>query len=435
MRAVFLPKCWMLIFILLISCNYARASKVVELSVQGSIGPASADYLVRGIEYGQGSDLILIQMNTPGGLDKSMRQIVQSILTSKVPIVVYVAPSGARAASAGSYILYAATLAAMAPGTHLGAATPVNLMDENDKENPQKNTMDNKMTHDAVAYMRTLAQLRKRDVAFAEKAVLDAATMTAPEALKLGVINVLAQDRSDLLTQLNGMLVTQNGRQIKLITTSPKVTIVEPDWRMRFLLVITDPTIAYLLLLLGIYGIFFELVNPGFMAPGVIGAVAILIALYALQLLPINYAGLTLILAGIAFIVSEAFTPNFGVLGLGGTLAFVVGSIFLIDTKQESYQIAWSAIGMMAAINALILMMVIRMAMKSRKMPIQHGLKLLIGAEGRSLGTIALQGQAFIRGEIWSVYARQVIRSDTAIRVVAAEGLKLEVEAIEGDTK
>lgn len=414
------------------------AAKVIELSVHGGIGPATADYLVRGITNAQHSDLILIRIDTPGGLEKSMRQIVQSILISNVSVIAYVAPAGARAASAGTYLLYASTLAAMAPGTHLGAASPVSLMGgmgNNDKNKEHKTTMDKKVTNDAVAYIHTLAQLRKRDVVFAEKAVMDAATLTAPEALKARVINFIAQDRSDLLVQLNGMLVTQNGHKIKLATTNAQVNIIEPNWRMRFLLVITDPTIAYLLLLLGIYGIFYELVNPGAIAPGVIGAVAILVALYALQLLPINYAGLGLIIVGIAFIVAEAFTPSFGVLGLGGTLAFIVGSILLIDTEQESYQIAWSAIGTMAAVNVLIFVVVLGMVIKSKKKPMQHGSNVLIGAEGRALGAIKLQGQAVIHGEIWSVYAKQPISAGKPIKVVAAEGLRLEVEAIQGEMK
>lgn len=415
----------------------AFASKVIQLTVDGGIGPATADYLIRGIDKGQRSDLILIQINTPGGLDKSMRNIVQSMLTSSVPVVAYVAPSGARAASAGTFLLYGATVAAMAPGTHLGAASPVSLggggmggkeNHKNQEEATQASTMKKKVTSDAVAYIRALAQLRGRDPDFAEKAVLDAATMTSEEALKAGVINLVAQNRTDLLKQLDGMSVEQNHVRLKLSTQPAEIETIEPDWRMRFLLVITDPTIAYMLLLLGIYGIFFELMNPGFIAPGVIGGVAILVALYALQLLPINYAGLALILLGIVFIVAEAFAPSFGALGLGGTVAFILGSIFLMDTELEGYQIAWSAILAMAAVNAMILLLLMKMLMKSRRNPILHGTNVLVGATGRTIGRIDLRGQAVIHGEIWEIQAKRPIEANQSVTVLKAEGLLLEVE-------
>lgn len=427
----------LLITLLLLTCaQMTMAAKVIELSVHGGIGPATADYLIRGIEKGRGADLILIKIDTPGGLDKSMRQIVQAILTSYTPVAIYVTPEGARAASAGTYLLYASTIAAMTPGTHLGAASPVNLaggMNGEDKDGKEKDIMGKKVTNDAIAYIRSLAQLRGRDADFAEKAVLDAATMTAPEALKAGVINLIAKNSDDLLAKVNGLLVNQAGREIKLNTANAEIESIKPDWRMRFLLVITDPTIAYLLLLLGIYGIFFELMNPGFIAPGVIGAVSMLIALYALQLLPINYAGLALILLGLIFIVAEAFVPSFGALGLGGSVAFIIGSILLIDTEHESYQIAWSAIWAMAAANIIVFIALLGMAIQSRRKPVQHGTQLLIGSKGRSLAMINLEGQAVIRGEIWSVYAHEPIQADKPIIVVGVDGLKLEVREIEGE--
>ncbi|WP_165474745.1 NfeD family protein [Legionella nagasakiensis] len=421
---------------LLVFVQVSFAAKVIELSVHGGIGPATADYLIRGIEKGHEADLILIKIDTPGGLDKSMRQIVQTILTSQTPVAVYVTPSGARAASAGTYLVYASTIAAMAPGTHLGAASPVSLtggMSNKGENNKETDTMSKKVTNDAVAYIRSLAQLRGRDAGFAEKAVLDAATMTAPEALKAGVINLIAKNRNDLLTKLDGLMVNQAGREIKLNTANADVELVKPDWRMRFLLVITDPTIAYLLLLLGIYGIFFELVNPGFIAPGVVGAISMLIALYALQLLPVNYAGLALILLGLIFIIAEAFAPSFGALGLGGTVAFIIGSILLIDTEHESYQIAWSAIWAMAAANVIVFIILLSMAVRSRRKPIQHGTQTLIGAKGRSLGVIDLEGQAVIRGEIWSVHASDPIHADKPIIVIGADGLNLEVKETQGE--
>ncbi|CEK12111.1 NfeD family protein [Legionella hackeliae] len=411
----------------------AMANKIIEIKINGAIGPATADFINRGIAKGQDAALILIILDTPGGLDKSTRLIVQDILTSKVPVVTYVSPNGARAASAGTYILYASTVAAMAPGTHLGAASPVYLTeitsDKEDKKN-KSSTMDKKVTNDAIAYLRSLAQLRGRSAEFAEKAITNAETLTAREALQGGVINLIATDTAELLRQLNGMEVTQNGQKIKLLTTNAEISILTPDWRLQLLQIITDPTVAYLLLLLGIYGIFFELVNPGFVLPGVIGAIAILVALYALQLLPINYAGLSLIILGILFVIAEAFTPSFGALGFGGTAAFIIGSILLIDTEQNSYKIAWSAIWAMAAVNLVILLSLAAMTVKSRKRKLQHGVNVLLGAEGRALGDIDLQGQAVIRGEIWAVHAKQPITADKLIRVIATKGLQLEVEEI-----
>ncbi|WED43026.1 NfeD family protein [Legionella cardiaca] len=414
------------------------ANKIVELKINGAIGPATADFISRGIDNAQQASLILIILDTPGGLEKSMHSIVQDILASKVPVVTYVAPKGARAASAGTFLIYASTLAAMAPGTHLGAASPVNLnemMDKNDKSQEPKSSMKQKAMNDAIAYIRSLAQLRGRNAEFAQQAVTDASTLTADEALQNGVINIVAKDRGDLLQQLDGLVVTQDGRKIQLNTKNTQVEQITPDWRMRFLQVITDPTVAYLLLLLGIYGIFFELVNPGFMLPGVVGAISILLALYALQLLPMSYAGLGLIILGILFIIGEAYAPSFGALGFGGTVAFIIGSILLIDSNHNSYRIAWSAIWAMAAANLLILLTLGTMTFKSRKKKLMHGIAVLLGAEGRTLGEVNPQGQAVIRGEIWAVHSKQPIAADKRIKVIATQGLQLEIEEIQTATK
>ncbi|KTD45779.1 transmembrane protein [Legionella rubrilucens] len=427
-RRAFLVK-WVICLTLLLIPAITYAEKIIVLNVEGAIGPAMADYIHRGITQADKASLIILRINTPGGLDKSLRLIVQTILSSKTPVVAYVAPNGARAASAGTYILYASTLAAMAPGTHLGAASPVQIGEQNkDTSDKNNSTLGKKVANDAQAYIRTLAQLRGRDPQFAEKAVTDAATMTAQEALKAGVINFIADNETDLLQQLQGQVVMQNGMKIQLDTENKTIERIHPDWRTQLLLIITEPTIAYLLLLLGIYGIFFELMNPGFVLPGVIGAIAMLLALYALQLLPVSYAGLGLILIGIVFIIAEAFSPSFGALGIGGSIAFIFGSILLIDTDHQSYQVAWSAIWAMAVVNVLVLFTLLGMTIKSRRHDVQHGLSVLVGAEGRAMEDIDLQGQAVIRGEIWNVHASQPIGKNKKIKVIAAKGLLLEVK-------
>ncbi|HAT1771082.1 TPA: nodulation protein NfeD [Legionella pneumophila] len=415
----------------LIGLQASFAAKIVELTIKGPIGPATVDYLERGIKSSQDADLIVILIDTPGGLYDSTRNIIQLFLLSDVPIITYVSPTGARAASAGTYLMYASTLAAMAPGTQMGAASPVSLgtgFSEGEKDEKKKSAMENKVTHDAVATIRSLAQLRGRDPDFAEKAVTEGKSITANEALNKGVINYIAKNRNDLLSQVHGIKVSQNNKTITINTESPDIQVINPDWRTRFLSVITNPTVAYLLLLLGIYGIFFELVNPGYVLPGVVGAVSMLFALYALQLLPINYAGLGLIILGILFVIAEAFTPSFGALGVGGTVSFILGSIMLMNTEHLAFQIAWSAIWAMAVLNILIFVLVLGMLIKSRNQKIRHGLETLVGAKGRALGDINLEGQAVIKGEIWNVHSSSPIAANKSIKVTRASGLLLEVE-------
>lgn len=408
-----------------------HAAKIIELNIKGPIGPATVDYIERGIDQNQSAELILVILDTPGGLDDATRNIVQKFLNSKVPIVTYVSPTGARAASAGTYLIYASTLAVMAPSTQLGAASPVNLgMGFSSKNNEHQNdsTMKTKMINDAVATIRSLAQLRGRDPVFAQNAVKNATTLTSSEALMAGVINYVATDKYDLLSQINGITVMQNNKKMVLDTSDPQITVINPDWRTKLLSIITNPTVAYLLILLGIYGIFFELVNPGFVLPGVVGAVSMLLALYALQLLPVNYAGLLLIVLGISFIIAEAFTPSFGVLGVGGTTAFVLGSIMLMNTDYAAYQIAWFAIWAMATFNVLLFIVILGIAIKSRRQRVRNGLIMLVGAKGRALGVINLNGQAVIRGEIWSVRSNAPIEANKNIKVISSKGLLLDVE-------
>ncbi|MCC5792743.1 MAG: nodulation protein NfeD [Legionellaceae bacterium] len=422
-----------LLFMLIAAPNMAQTGRVVQVNIEGGIGPATADFLARAIEAGQGAQLVLIVLNTPGGLDASTRSIVQSILSSKVPVVTFVAPDGARAASAGTFILYASTVAAMAPSSHLGAASPVSLggMGAGDKKDEDgMSTMEKKVSSDAVAYIRALAQLRGRNVAFAEKAILEAATLTASEALKDNVIEVIARDVPDLLRQLNGKEVQQSGEKITLHTEQVPIERFEPDWRMKFLLVITEPTVAYLLLLLGVYGIFFELFNPGFLVPGIVGGVAIIIALYALQMLPVNYAGLGLIVLGIAFIIAEIYHPGVGALGIGGTIAFIIGSVLLMDTEVEGFQIAWSAILGMAAANIVLFGTFLMMAMRTRQQACLNSTERLIGQYGQVVTAISPQGQIMIGGEIWEAHSESPIATGATVKVVSVAGLQLVVEPV-----
>ncbi|MDX1697765.1 MAG: nodulation protein NfeD, partial [Thiohalobacterales bacterium] len=315
----------------------ADSRTAVVLDIEGSIGPATSDYIHRGIEHArkQNSQLVILRMDTPGGLDSAMREIIQDILVSTVPVVTYVTPGGARAASAGTYILYASHVAAMTPGTNLGAATPVEIgglpdpdrltgRDKQGKENGNGNgvtngdAMERKRINDAAAYIRGLARMRGRNMEWAEQAVREGVSLAAGEALEMGVIDIVATDMSDLLGQLQGREVTIMGEGVTIDTTGIQLVPVEPDWRSRLLAVITDPNVAYVLMLIGIYGLFFEFANPGYVLPGVAGAISLVLALYAFQILPVNYAGLALLALGIMFMLAEVFVPSFGALGFGG---------------------------------------------------------------------------------------------------------------------
>jgi membrane-bound serine protease (ClpP class) len=417
---------------------------VVVLTQSGAIGPANADYLHRGIEHAAklGAQLIVLRMDTPGGLDLSMRAIIRDILASPVPVATYVAPTGARAASAGTYILYASHIAAMAPATNLGAATPVNLGPEDTRERKSKRgtkddeaqespssegTMMRKQINDSAAYIRGLAQLRGRNAAWAERAVREAVSLSAREALTLKVIDLMADDLPQLLKQLNGRAVSAAGVKAVLTTQSAEIVQRDPDWRTELLAVITNPAIAYLLLLAGIYGLFFEFMNPGLAFPGVFGGIALLLALFALQMLPVNYVGLALIALGVALLVTEFFTGVSGVLGTGGLVAFVTGSIILIDTDASSYTIPLPLVGGVALVGAVGLLIVGRLAYVARRRPVVSGREYLIGATG-----VVLEGEgdsyARVQGETWKVRSGRVLRAGERVRVTGIEGLVLEVE-------
>ncbi len=411
----------------------------VLLQINETIGPAVEDYVAAGLATAaaQNAAVVILQIDTPGGLDKSMREIIKSILASPVPVVSYVAPSGARAASAGTFILYASQIAAMAPGTNLGAATPVQLLENNlpSKTNTtfaasNQSSMDLKMRNDAVAYIKSLAELRHRNSQWAELAVTSAASLPATEALKLNVIDLIANNIPELLNAINGRTVSVRGQDFVLHTQNLPVETLNPNWRSKFLGVITDPTIAYILLLIGIYGLLIEFAHPGFVLPGVTGVIALILALFAFHMLPISYAGLSLMLLGLIFLIAEAFMPSFGVLGLGGIIAFVVGSVFLMNTEVKAYRINWSVIITMTILNAIFFLGIIATVIRARQRKIVSGREALIGMEGEALEDLQHEGLVLVNGERWQAISEMPIKQHHSIHVVAIKGLKLQVEAI-----
>ncbi|PTR23723.1 nodulation protein NfeD [Pseudomonas sp. GV085] len=438
----------MLVWLPTVSTTVSAAGSVVILTVNDAIGPASADYVERGLirAVTEGAQLVVINLDTPGGLDTSMRSIIKAILASPLPVASFVAPSGARAASAGTYILYASHIAAMTPGTNLGAATPVQIgglpgtapepprSPTTDKNSPPelRDTMTRKQINDAAAYIRGLAQLRGRNADWAEQAVRESLSLSADEALKLKVVDYVANDVADLLKQLDGKNLNVAGQTLRLNTAGATLIDQAPDWRTQLLVVITNPSVALLLIMFGVYGLIFEFMSPGSGVGGVLGGICLLLGLYALQLLPVNYAGVGLILLGIAFMIAEAFLPSFGVIGLGGVVAFVVGAVILMDTDVPGFGIPLALIISMALISALLLMTLVGMALKARRRALVSGDAGLVGSLATVTGLLPglpMSGWVQLQGERWQVQSRSPLHLGQQVRVVARTGLMLEVIA------
>jgi membrane-bound serine protease (ClpP class) len=454
----------------------ARAGTAVVLEINGAIGPATSRYIVHGLEAAQKnrSRLVVLEMDTPGGLDSAMRDIIRAILASSVPVVAYVSPPGARAASAGTYILYACHIAAMAPATNLGAATPVPIGGEpepgsvplpgggahpadkpdgaggsnsgsgngsSDRGKPPegaagegepasqpRSAMERKVVNDAVAYIRGLAELRGHNADWAEQAVRGAASLSANAALQQKVIDLIARDVPDLLAAIDGREVHIFNRTEKLATRDLTVVRTKPDWRTQLLAVITNPTVAYGLMVIGIWGLLLEGYNPGAVLPGVVGSICLLIALFAFQILSVNYAGLALVVVGTAMIIAEFFFPTYGSLGVGGLIAFVVGSLILFDTDVPGLGVGRPLIAALATVGGLVVAFIVYMATRAMRHPVTTGTQGMIGASAEVVADFAGKGKVRYGGELWNARSDRPLHVGDTARIVKVEGLTLWVE-------
>ncbi len=434
--------------------SLATAAPVAVVEMRGAISPASSEHLSRALAGARdkGAALLILKLDTPGGLDSAMREMIRDILASPVPVATYVAPSGARAASAGTYILYASHVAAMAPGTNLGAATPVAIgpggqeperaprergegkeRDARDSPPTSAESMRSKVMQDAAAYLRSLAQMRGRNAEWAERAVLRSESLSADEALKLKVVDLVAEDVAGLLRKADGRTVRMAQGAQRLALVNAQVYTVERTWKNRLLSTIADPNVAVILMMLGIYGLVFEFYNPGVAFPGVAGVICLLLGAYGLHLLPVNYVGVLLMLIGVAFMIAEAFFPAFGALGIGGVVAFVAGALMLVDpTEAPGLGVSWQVVAPLAVLSAVLLFAIGALALRARRKPSVAGAELMVGGLAEALEDFEASGWVLAEGERWRAVSPGPMKKGDKARIVRVDGLTLRVELLKG---
>lgn len=405
----------------------AQEKQVNLLKINDAITPAIADFIKRGIEQSvkDKAECLVIQMDTPGGLDLSMRDIIKEMMNADIPIVVYVAPSGARAASAGVFITLASDIAAMAPGTNIGAAHPVAV-----GGGKMDRTMAEKVVNDAVAYIESIAAKKGRNVKWAAKAVRESVSITETEALKIKIIDLIARDVDDLLAKIDGKTIEKSRRTLKLATKGLKVKTVEMGFRESFLATLSNPNIAYILMMIGLVGLYFELSNPGAVFPGVIGGICLILAFFAFRTLPVNYAGILLILLGVFLFIAEIKIASYGLLSVGGIVSLALGSIMLFDSPLPFLRASLTVIIPTVLAAAGFFLFAVTMTIKAHRAKPATGKEGLLGEVGKATTRIDPEGKVFVHGELWNAYADGIVEEGQKVRVVKAEGLWVKVEKI-----
>jgi membrane-bound serine protease (ClpP class) len=408
----------------------ADAPLVRHLKIEGVVSPIMAEFIVDGIDDAEAAraSLVVISLDTPGGLDPSLRKIIKKILASKVPVAVYVWPPGGRAASAGTFITLAAHVAAMAPNTSIGAAHPVTLGMGGEGADE---AMTEKITNDAASYIKSLARRRGRNEKWAELAVRKSASLSAEDAVTENVVDFVAENLDDLLKKVDGRKVKVAGRTVVIRTKGARLEEFTPDFRQRFLAVLTDPNVAYILLIIGFYGLIFELSNPGSILPGVAGGICIILAFYALSTLPVNYAGVALIIFAIILFLAEIKITSHGLLAVGGTISMLLGSVLLINTSADYLRISWAVIIPAVVTTLLFFLFAVGMGLRAQRRKPTTGDKGMVGERGRATTAVGpAGGQVFVRGEYWRATAAEAIPAGAAVEVVRADGLLVEVRRV-----